>query len=454
MILLRQGLMAIAIAPALLLAQTGAQVKSASLPAAETKSGEMELLSGQGAVIDVDSDIFRTFTSNPDVADISVAGHSEVLVNAKAPGIATLMIWTHSGARKRVAVRVSGDLQPARALLNQAFPSENLRISGSKDALAIIGTASSQEIVDRAIALLKPFAQSVVSNAQIAPQRGVRQIALQIVFAELDRTKANSIGVNLLSTGAANTPGRITTGQFSSANPTQVQGTIGGSLTGTSTTFNIANALNIFAFRPDLNLGAAVQALENEGVLQILARPNLVATDGKEAKFVVGGEFPVPVVQAGATPGAITVQYREFGIRLAFLPRVTANGTVQMHLVPEVSTLDQADGVVISGFNIPALSTRRVETDIELKPGQSFVIAGLLDDRVTDNLSRIPGLANIPLFGELFRSRARTKTKTELVVLVTPELRYPIDGDAQAQTPQMPETFLPPLPRPTEKEQK
>lgn len=443
MISLSPTLASLAIAPVLLLAQT-----------ADMKSSEMELLSGQGAVIDVDSGIARTFTSNPDVADVSVAGHSEVLVNARAPGIATLMIWTHSGARQSVTVRVSSDLQPARALLNQAFPSENLRVSGSKDALAIVGTASSQEIIDRAIALLKPFAQSVVSNAQIAPQRGVRQIALQIVFAELDRTKATSVGVNLLSTGAANTPGRITTGQFSSANPSQVQGTIGGSLTGTSTTFNLANALNIFAFRPDLNLGAAIQALENEGVLQILARPNLVATDGKEAKFVVGGEFPVPVVQAGATPGAITVQYREFGIRLAFLPHVTPNGTVQMHLVPEVSTLDQADGVVVSGFNIPALSTRRVETDIELKPGQSFVIAGLLDDRVTDNLSRIPGLANIPFFGDLFRSRARTKTRTELVVLVTPELRYPLDANAPAQTPQMPETFLPPLPPSHNKDQK
>jgi pilus assembly protein CpaC len=454
MISLRLALMAMAMAPALLVAQASAQVKWASLKTAEAKSSEMELLTGQGAVIDLDSDIVRTFTSNPDVADISVAGHSEVLVNAKALGIATLMIWTNAGARQSVTVRVSRDLQPVRTLLNQAFPAENLRISGSKDALAIIGSASSQEVVDRAIALLKPFAQSVVSNAQIAPQRGVRQIALQIVFAELDRTKADSFGVNLLSTGAANTPGRITTGQFSSANPTQVQGTIGGPINGTNTAFNLSNALNIFAFRPDLNLGAAIQALENEGVLQILARPNLVATDGKEAKFVVGGEFPVPVVQAGVTPGAITVQYREFGIRLAFLPHVTPNGTVQMHLIPEVSTLDQADGVVISGFNIPALSTRRVETDIELKPGQTFVIAGLLDDRVTDNLSRIPGLANIPLLGELFRSRARTKSKTELVVLVTPELRYPLDNSELEPIPQMPETFLPPLPQPQNKEQK
>lgn len=440
--MIRLRLALLAMAPALLISQTSSALKTAG-----GKSREMELLTGQGAVIDVDSDIVRTFTSNPDVADLSVADHSEVLVNAKAPGIATLMIWTKPGARETVTVRVTGDLEPARALLNHAFPSENLSLSGSKDAIAITGKASSQDVIDRAVALLKPFAQSVVSSAQVAPQRGVRQIALQIVFAELDRTKAESFGVNLLSTGAANTPGRVTTGQFASANPTQVQGTIGGSVKGTSSTFDLTNALNIFAFRPDLNLGAAIQALQNEGILQILARPNLVATDGKEAKFVVGGEFPVPVVQAGSTPGAITVQYREFGIRLAFLPHVTPNGTVQMHLTPEVSTLDQADGVVISGFNIPALSTRRVETDVELKPGQSFVIAGLLDDRATDNLSRIPGLANIPLFGELFRSRSRTKTKTELVVLVTPELRYPLDSSAQAPIPRMPESFLPPLPK-------
>jgi pilus assembly protein CpaC len=277
----------------------------------------------------------------------------------------------------------------------------------------------------------------VITNADVAPPRGVRQIALQIVFAELDRTRADSFGVNLLSTGAGNTPGRITTGQAGSANPTQLQGT--------SSSFNLTDALNIFAFRPDLNLGATIKDLENQGVLQILARPNLVASDGKEAKFVVGGEFPVPVIQAGATPGAITVQYREFGIRLTFLPKITPTGTVAMHLAPEVSTLDQANGVVISGFSIPALSTRRVETDIEIRPGQSFVIAGLLDDRVTENLSRLPGLANIPLFGELFRSRDRNKTRTELVVVVTPELRYPLPDNTAPPLPEMPEKFLPPL---------
>ncbi len=405
----------------------------------------INLLSGEGTVLDVDGKISRTFTSNPDTADVTVVDRSEILVNAKAPGIATLMIWTEQGSRRAIAVRVAGDLAPARDLLAHALPAEDLQIGGSKDAIVITGTASSQDVIDRASALLKPFAQSVVSTAQIAPPRGLRQIALKIVFAELDRTRADSFAFNLLSTGAANTPGRITTGQFSGVNPTQVQGTIGGSVKGSSSTFNLTDALNIFAFRPDLNLGATIKALANNGLLQILAQPDLVASDGKEAKFVVGGEFPVPVVQAGATPGAITVQYREFGIRLTFLPHVTPNGTVQIHLTPEVSTLDQANGVVISGFNIPALSTRRVETDIELLPGQSFVIAGLLDDRVTEDLSRIPGLASIPFFGELFRSHDRTKTKTELVIVVTPELRYPLPENTALPLPIMPQKFLPPL---------
>ncbi len=406
---------------------------------------EIDLMSGAGTVLDVDGGITRAFTSNPDTADVTVIDPSQLLVNAKAPGIATLVIWT-AHSRRAVTVRVTGDIQPARSIIEQAFPNEDLRLAGSKDAIVINGKATSQDVLDRAAAMLKPFATTVITNAEVAPPRGVRQIALQILFAELDRTRADSFGANLLSTGAGNTPGRITTGQFSSVNPTQVQGTIGAANRGTSTTFNLSDALNIFAFRPDLNIGATIQDLENDGVLQILARPNLVASDGKEAKFVVGGEFPVPVVQAGVTPGAITVQYREFGIRLAFLPRITAQGTVTMHLVPEVSTLDQADGVVISGFNIPALSTRRVETDIEIRPGQSFVIAGLLDDRVTENLSRMPGLANIPLLGELFRSRDRTKTKTELVVVVTPELRYPLPENTAPPVPQMPEKFLPPVP--------
>jgi pilus assembly protein CpaC len=277
----------------------------------------------------------------------------------------------------------------------------------------------------------------------VLPGGGEKQIALHVIFAELDRTVSESFGVNLLSTGAANTPGQISTGQFSPATSPQLNGTVGSPVTGTHSTLNLSNSLNIFAFRPDLNLGATIQALQSKGLLQILAQPDLITTDGKEAHFTVGGEFPVPVPQSGANAGAITIQFREFGIRLSFTPNTTQLGTIKLHVQPEVSTIDTANGIVLSGFNIPALSTRKVETEVELSVGQSFVIAGLMDDRVTQNLSKIPGIGDIPILGALFRSRSRTRAKTELIVVVTPEIRMPLANGAPASLPEMPEPFLP-----------
>jgi pilus assembly protein CpaC len=228
-------------------------------------------------------------------------------------------------------------------------------------------------------------------------------------------------------------PGAISTGQFP-----------GAGLTTAGTGLNLSDALNVFALRPDLNLAVTIKALEQQGLLQILAEPNLVTSDGKEARFMVGGEFPVPVPQAGSAAGAITIQFREFGIRLSFLPTLTPNGTVRLHVLPEVSSIDIVNAITLNGFNIPALSTRRVETDVELEQGQSFVIAGLVDDRVTENLSRVPGLSDIPLFGALFKSRQRLKSKTELVVLVTPTVRHPLGSGEDPPLPAMPVPFLPP----------
>ena len=244
--------------------------------------------------------------------------------------------------------------------------------------------------------------------------------------------------MNLLSTGAGGTPGTVSTGQFTSGTIPQ----IGGAATAAGTAINLSDMLNIFAFRPDLNMGVIIQDLQSHGLLQILAEPNLVATNGREASFLAGGEFPVPVAQGGAATGAISVQYKEYGIRLTFLPQVTANRTIRLHVKPEVSSIDPSNGVTLSGFQIPALSTRRIETDIELAYGQSFVIAGLLDQQVTETLSRMPGLASIPVLGALFRSRSQTKTRDELVVVVTPEMVSP--SDAPAPLPEMPAPFLGP----------
>ena len=424
---------------AALLALAGVLAAQNAAAAVET----MKLSIGRSVVLDRVSDVVRISISNPDVVDAVAVTTREVLVNAKAAGDSTLVIWSRAGERSMYAVTVERDLEPIRRLLKDTFPNESMDVRADRDSLALVGRASNPAAAERAMALLAPLAKAVVNNLQLVPPGADKQIVLRVKFAEIDRSVANSFGVNLLSTGALNTPGRITTQQFAGGAPSTLTGQIPGHPTGTTTSFSLSDALNIFAFRPDLNLGAIIQDLQTRGLLQILAEPNLVTTNGKEASFLVGGEFPVPVPQAGASAGAITVQFREYGIRLNFIPVVTVNQTIKMHVKPEVSSIDMANAVVFAGFTIPALSTRRMETDIELGEGQSFVIAGLLDDRVTENLSQIPGLAHLPVLGALFKSRSVNRTKTELVVLVTPETAYPLAAADPKPLPHMLREFLP-----------
>lgn len=402
---------------------------------------ELSLTVGTGMVIDCPDGIARVAASNPEVADAVTASSAEVLFHTKTVGQATMVVWSKSGARTVYHLTVEPNLQPLRKLLRETFPDEQIDLRASRDSLALIGRASSQAVADRALTLIAASAKGAVNNLQVAPPPPENQILLRVRFAELNRTAAREFGINLLSTGALNTPGQVSTGQFPGGSISKLKGVIPGGVTGTSTEFSLSDILNIFAFRPDLNLAVLIHDLENRGLLQVLAEPNLVATSGREASFLAGGEFPVPVAQAGASVGAIRVQYREFGIRLSFTPLITPYGTVRMHVKPEVSSLDWASGVTLSGFKIPALTTRRMETDVELGQGQSFVIGGLIDDRVVENLSQIPGLGQIPLLGALFRSRSVNKSKTELIVLVTPEAARPASPGVG---PVMPIPFMAP----------
>ena len=291
---------------------------------------------------------------------------------------------------------------------------------------------------------------AVVNNLVLLPGDVDKQILLRVKFAELNRDVTTKFGVNLVSTGALNTPGRLTTGQFSPPAVDTLRGQIPGGIKGTSSEFSITDALNIFAFRPELNLSAFIAALKSQQLLQILAEPNLVTSNGQEASFLVGGEFPVPVLQGGSNAGAVTILFREFGIRLTFLPNITGNDTIRMYVKPEVSSIDLTNAVTFSGFTIPALSTRRMETNIELSEGQSFVIAGLMDDRARATFHRIPGLSSIPILGELFKSREKKKSNSELIVMVTPEIVSPLNpSDPKPEVP-APVEFLEPL-RPGEK---
>ena len=406
---------------------------------------DLSMTVGKSLVIDYPVDVGRISTSNPDVVDAVPATAKEFLLHGKGHGAATVVVWAKTGARTMYNITVEHNLEPIRKLIGETFPSEDIRIQSGRDSISLIGKVSSKEVSDRALAIATPLARTVVNNLQIAPGPVDQQIVLHVKFAELNRNAGLQFGVNLLSTGAGNTPARTTTGQFAAPSTSTLTGSIGGATQGTSSTFSLTDALNIFAFRPDLNLGAVIRALQSQDILQILAEPNLTTLNGKEASFLAGGEFPVPILQGGANAGAVTIQFREYGIRLNFTPTITPNGTIRMYVKPEVSTIDLSNAVSLSGFTIPALATRRIETNVELKEGQSFVIAGLIDDRVTDQMSKLPGLASIPILGNLFKSRLERKTKTELIVMVTPEIVRPWNPDDKPAMPEFPKEWLQPF---------
>jgi pilus assembly protein CpaC len=406
---------------------------------------ELRLTVGRSVVLDYPTDIRQISTSDPAVVDAIAVSTREVLLHAKGNGAATIVVWSKTGQRTLYSITVEQNLEPLRRLVRETFPNEEIRVLSTRDSLSLNGRVSTKEIADRAVALVTPFGKSIVNNLQVAPLPSERQIMLRVKFAELNRNAVEAFGVNIISTGGGNTIGSTSTGQFAPpgiGTNNQISGGIPGQLAGSTGSFRVSDLLNIFAFRPELNLGALIRALENQQLLQILAEPNLVTSNGREASFLVGGEFPIPVLQGSGNAGAVTIQFREFGIRLTFRPEVTENGTIRMSVKPEVSTIDITNAIQISGFLIPALSSRRIESNIELREGQSFVIGGLLDDRTTDNLQRIPGLSSVPLLGLLFKSRETRKTKTELIVMVTPEIAKPLDPGQAVPLPAFPRKFL------------
>jgi pilus assembly protein CpaC len=265
-------------------------------------------------------------------------------------------------------------------------------------------------------------------------------------FASVDRSLERQLGINLFNLGAGNTIGGISTGQFS---PPTISGSSGTSSTsfgssGSSAAFS--NELNILGFYPGLGIGASIEASQVRGLVQVLAEPNLIAADGKEASFLAGGEFPYPVVQGTSAGGstAVSIEFKEYGVRLNFIPTVTPRGTIRLQVAPEVSALDFTNAVTLSGFVVPAITSRRVNTEVELKDGDTFVIGGLLDNTETESFQKIPFLGDIPILGKFFQSMTRTKNNSELIVLVTPEIVAPIAAGQEVPALKYPVQFLPP----------
>jgi pilus assembly protein CpaC len=379
-----------------------------------------------------------------DIAEATAVSPTEVMVNGKAPGNTSLIVWEQGGERQffNVAVHPSravaeDTLTALRRELRVALPGQNVTIASENNLVFLRGTVNDLASSDRAVQMASS-AGKVVNLLYVNVPPPPPQILLKVRFASVDRNSSNQLGLNLFSTGAANTIGAVTTGQFSPpsiSNPS-----------GTSPLATISDALNIFLFRPDINLGATIRAMEQQGLAEVLAEPNIIAEDGKQASFLAGGEYPYPTVQgtAGGVGGAITIQFKEFGVRLNFIPTITPRGTIRLQVSPEVSALDFSQAVTISGFVEPAITVRRVNTEVELNEGQSFAIGGLLDNRETQTFTKIPFIGSIPILGKLFQSIQKNRTNTELIVIVTPEIVAPINSGQPLPQLNYPEKFLPP----------
>ncbi len=420
-----------------LLCATSLLAQQPSTPAAGAR--DLRVTSGKSVLVDSPAQIERVSVANGDVAEAVAITPHEVQVNGKAPGETTLIIWQQGGNRQFFDLTVHRNesrLEAIRREISREMGDENVSLAQEGDTVFVRGTVKNLTEADRAMAIASTLGKPVNLLRVNVPGTDT-QILLKVRFADVDRSTLRQFGINLFSTGATNTIGSVTTGQFSPPG-----------ITGANTnnpTFALTQALNVFLFRRDINLGATIAALQAQNLLQMLAEPNVLAINGRHASFLAGGEFPYPTLQGGgAGLGAVTIQFREFGVRLNFTPTVTPRGTLHLAVQPEVSSLDFANGLVFQGFTIPALNTRRVSTEIELEDGQSFAIGGLLDNRDTEVLNKIPGLADIPFFGRLFRSRQTNKSNTELIVLVTPEIVRPIPAGAPLPDLNRPGTFLEP----------
>lgn len=362
--------------------------------------------------------------SNADIADYNRLGDNEILVTAKRPGNTQLILWDVSGVSQKVDVTVMSDLEALQAQLDKIFPGAGIQATNVNGTIALRGRVKSLDIAAQAVAVAEPYCDKVLNFLEIA---GGQQVMLRVRFAEVSRTASNQLGF------AANfNDGTMQLGALNGAGATPIGAVAKGS------DFILNPAVNLFGGG---QVGGTafeffVQALRRNNLLRVLAEPNVIAISGQQASFLAGGEFPVPVPQSGGDGGdTITIEYKQFGVKLNFEPTVLGDGKIRLKVEPEVSDLDYSRSVSFKGFTIPGLTKRTLTTTIELNEGQSFAVAGLLNNRVVANKDVTPLLGDLPVVGMLFRSVRYERSETELVVIVTPSLVSPLNPDKLGDLP-------------------
>jgi pilus assembly protein CpaC len=399
-------------------------------------SQPLHILVGQSTFITTVSRLKRVYVSDPLVVDSFTSSPRQIVVTAKIPGVSSLILWDEAGNSATYWVSSDVNVGSLQKEIHEALPNDNIRVEGQQDRVSLSGTVWSDASAGAAVKLASLYTKNVV-NSVIVRQLHGSQVKLKVQIIEIDRSKLAQFGINLFSQGK-NTS-NVTTGQFPST-----QTYTPGSATAPAT-LTSSNPLNLLFYNFDVNFGFTLQDLQNKNIAQILAEPTITTLSGQKASFLAGGEFPFPVVQ-GSSGGltSITIQFRPYGVKLEFTPLVNDDGTIQLKVAPEVSALDYTNAVTISGYTIPAISTRRADTQVELRDGQSFAISGLLDHRTTDIFSKMPGIGDVPVLGQLFRSKNVNHSTVELMVVVTPMLIDPLTDTTSPALPKLPVPLLDP----------
>ncbi|MGB9288962.1 MAG: type II and III secretion system protein family protein [Terracidiphilus sp.] len=416
----------------------------------QDSTNELSVTVGKAVLVDTAQPVQRVAVGVGDIVEAMAVSPTEIMLSGKAAGETSLIIWDIRGGRQffNVTVRpsnlVNGDtLDAIRRELRAELPNSNLRVSFDNGNIFLRGTVKDLTSSQRAVQIAST-AGKVINLLDVEVPTSDPQIMLKVRFESVDRSKELQLGINPFNLGLGNAIGAVTAGGVT---PVTVSGASGGSggVSGSIGTASVTNQENIFAFFPGLNVGAIIDAMETKGISQSLAQPNIVAMNGKEASFLAGGEFPYPVV-SGTSGGtaAVSIEFKEYGIRLNFIPTITPRNTIRLQVAPEVSALDYSDEVTLSGFTVPGLTSRKVNTEVELQNGQSFMIGGLLNDTVSDAFQKIPFLGDIPIIGKLFQSETKTKNNNELIVIVTPEIVAPYPADTPIPALHQPDKYLPP----------
>ena len=377
---------------------------------------------GASALLVNTTAIPRFSLGDPQVAEAVVVSPTEVLINGKTLGTTSLFLWDNSGNIKLYSIEVTADAQGLQRYLTAVLEGEHVDVTASGNVVTLSGQVRDASMASQAVEIAKGTGATIVDN--LTTPEAV-QVQLKVRFAEVNKTAAKQFRA-----------------QWQTLNPQHLNDNgdwIGSTNTGGSGQFQ-EGLIDVGLFNGNASIETLIQFLQSKGDLRSLAEPNLITLPSKEASFLAGGEFPYPAVQGGGGNNAVSIVFKEFGIRLRFTPVITRNGSIRLKVAPEVSALDFSNPLVFGGFTIPSLLSRKAETEVEMKDGQYLAIAGLMNNTLQDNATKIPVLGDLPILGQFFRSKDARQNRTELLVLVSPKLILPSDAPAALPTGE-PETW-------------